>query len=151
MTYGPGQHPTKIVPYVIDSLLQGKSPSLSSGLWSADWVYVDDVIDGFISAATRPGIDGSVIDLGSGTLTSIRDVVDSIVQIITPPVEPKFGALPDRPGEQMRVADTDHARTTLAWGASTSLDEGLAATVRWHQTKRESDVGEQATYSTLTT
>ena len=68
MTYGPGQHETKIVPYVIDSLLQGKvRRHLSSGAWSADWVFVDDVIDGFLF-----GGDSSrnrwrrIIDLGCG-------------------------------------------------------------------------------------
>jgi nucleoside-diphosphate-sugar epimerase len=144
MTYGPGQHGTKIVPYVINSLIQGRSPSLSSGVWSADWVYVDDVVDGFISAATRPGIDGRVIDLGSGTLTSIRDVVNSIVRIINPTVEPQFGALPDRPSEQTRVADVDGARSMLCWSATRSLEDGLAATIRWHHINRAPSNSEEA-------
>jgi nucleoside-diphosphate-sugar epimerase len=135
MTYGPGQHETKIVPYVINSLLQGNAPSLSSGVWSADWVYVDDVVDGFVLAATRPGIDGEDIDFGSGKLTPIRDVVTSIVQHIDTTIEPQFGALPDRPCEQMRVADVAHAKGTLGWNATTSLDEGLAATIEWHRAR----------------
>jgi nucleoside-diphosphate-sugar epimerase len=138
MTYGPGQHESKVVPYVINSLLNGEAPSLASGGWSADWVFVDDVIDGFILAATRPGIDGHVIDLGSGELTSIGDVVKSIVERIDPPVEPQFGVLPDRPGEQRRVADTEFACETLGWSANTSLDDGLAATVRWHHAQLNS-------------
>jgi nucleoside-diphosphate-sugar epimerase len=144
MTYGPGQHGTKIVPYVINSLIQGRSPSLSSGVWSADWVYVDDVVDGFISAATRPGIDGRVIDLGSGTLTSIRDVVNLIIQIVNPTVEPQFGALPDRPSEQTRVADVDGARSMLCWSATRSLEDGLAATIRWHHINRAPNNSEEA-------
>jgi nucleoside-diphosphate-sugar epimerase len=138
MTYGPGQHETKIVPYVINSLIQGRAPSLSSGVYSSDWVFVDDVIDGFLLAATRQGIDGSVIDLGSGKLTSTREVVDLLVQLIKPPIGPQFGMLPDRPNEQVRVADTELARTTLGWSASTPLNEGLAATVQWHRSQLDS-------------
>ncbi len=138
MTYGPGQYATKVVPYAINSLLQGNAPSLSSGAWSADWVYVDDVVDGFIRAATRPGIEGEDIDFGSGTLTSIRDVVTSIVEHIDTSIEPQFGALPDRPSEQMRIADVEHAKATLGWSATTPLNDGLAATIAWHRANRDS-------------
>jgi UDP-glucose 4-epimerase len=131
MTYGPGQHETKVIPYVINSLLQGNTPLLSSGVWEADWVFVDDIVSAYLLAATRASIDGCSIDLGSGTLTSIRDVVNSIVQLMNVQIDPQFGALADRPGQRTRVADTDHARATLGWSAVTSLDHGLAATVQW--------------------
>jgi nucleoside-diphosphate-sugar epimerase len=113
--------------------LRGEPPKLSSGTYKADWVYVDDVIDGFIQAATRTGIDGAVIDLGTGSLTSLRDVVNTIVRIIEPTIEPQFGALSDRPGQAPRIADVDYARQTLDWTATTSLSDGLAATVAWHR------------------
>jgi UDP-glucose 4-epimerase len=133
ITYGPGQHETKVVPYVVNSLLQGRAPSLSSGTWQADWVYVDDAINAFLTAATCPGIDGSTIDIGGGKLTSIRDVVAKIVRITNSQIEPQFGALPERPNEQIRVANTADAQKLLGWTATTGLDEGLAATVRWHE------------------
>jgi nucleoside-diphosphate-sugar epimerase len=134
MTYGPGQHESKIIPYVINSLLQEKTPFLSSGAWAADWIFVDDVIDGIVSAATRIGIDGCVIDLGVGMLTSIHDVVELIVKLLNTSIEPRFGALPDRPGEQSRVAETKFAKAILGWSAKTSLEIGLAATIEWHKT-----------------
>ncbi len=133
MTYGPGQNRAKIVPYVIASLLNGEAPKLASGRWEADWVYVDDVIDGFVRAACRPGLDGGDFDLGSGTLTSTRAVVEKLVGLIQPRVEPLFGSLPDRPAEQVRPAKSAVVRERLGWSPRTSLDEGLAATVRWHR------------------
>ena len=146
MTYGPGQHETKVVPYVINSFLQGNTPSLSSGVWEADWVFVDDIVAAFLSAATRAGIDGCSIDLGSGTLTSIREVVNSIVRLTNTKIDPQFDALPERPGQRTRVADTYHARATLGWSAVTSLDHGLAATVQWYRNQfdenREGDRGQ---------
>jgi nucleoside-diphosphate-sugar epimerase len=135
MTYGPRQHETKIVPYVVNSLLRRKAPELSSGAYSADWVYIDDVIDAFVTAATRLGIDGCDIDLGSGQLTSLRHVVDLIVQRIGPVVKPQFGAVPDRPNEQMHVANTEYTRAVLGWSAGTSLEDGLAATIEWHRSQ----------------
>src|SRR5262245_45538890 len=57
MTYGPGQDTGKLIPYVILSLLKEEAPKLSSGQWQADWIYVDDVIDGLLAAAQSPALE----------------------------------------------------------------------------------------------
>ncbi|MBI3408484.1 MAG: NAD(P)-dependent oxidoreductase [Planctomycetes bacterium] len=133
MTYGPRQNKDKLLPHVIRSLLRGSQPRLSSGNWQADWVYVDDVIDGFVSAASQPAVEGCTIDLGSGTLTSTREVVQKLVTAIDPRVEPLFGAVADRPFERVWAANTAYAKERLGWEPRTSLDQGLANTVRWFQ------------------
>ena len=72
MVYGPAQAASKFIPSVTLSLLRGEAPKVSSGRWKADWVYVGDVIEGFLAAAITSGIDGKSIDLGTGSLVSIR-------------------------------------------------------------------------------
>ena len=52
MVYGPAQAASKFIPSVTLSLLRGEAPKLSSGRWKADWVYVGDVIEGFLAATT---------------------------------------------------------------------------------------------------
>ena len=94
MTYGPGQAPTKLVPSVALALLRQERPRLTSGKHCSDWVYISDVIDGFVAAATVPGIEGKTIDLGSGTLVPVRDIVGRLVAIVGNGIEPEFGALP---------------------------------------------------------
>ena len=97
LTYGPGpENQNKLVPYVIRSLLQGHSPKLTSGQRRIDWIYIDDVIGGLLAAALVPNIEGCTIDVGSGTLVSIRDLVENIAQLVGAGVAPLFGALPDR-------------------------------------------------------
>jgi nucleoside-diphosphate-sugar epimerase len=135
MAYGPGQNPEKLVPHVILSLLRGTPPKLASGRWSADWVYVDDVIDGFVLAARYPGIDGATVDLGSGVLTSTREIVLKLVAQIDPRAEPQFGAVPDRPAEEVRLADLAAAKAALGWEPRTPLDQGLAQTIAWYRTQ----------------
>jgi len=133
MTYGPNQNSQKLIPYVILALLQSESPKISSGDWRADWIYVEDVVDGFLAAAHISGIEGRTIDLGSGTLTAVREVVQRIVKIVDPKAEPEFGARPNRPSEQVRIADTAYAYEKLGWTPKTSLDEGLRRTVSWYR------------------
>ena len=64
------------------------------------------MVDGLLAAAQVPEVEGCTIDLGSGTLVSMRAVVQHIVNLVGSRAKPLFGALPDRPLEQVRVADT---------------------------------------------
>jgi UDP-glucose 4-epimerase len=131
MTYGPGQAPTKLIPSVVLSLLQGEAPKLSSGRTKADWIYVADVIDAFLLAATTPGLEGKSIDLGTGSLVSVRDVVDRVATISETNIAPLFEALPDRPAENAVAANTATASELLGWRACTTLDSGLRQTFEW--------------------
>jgi len=140
MTYGPGQPAWKVIPYTIHSLLRGDRPRLSSGRRALDWVYVDDVADGLVLAASTPGLDGATVELGSGTLTSIREIVTKLVALVAPSVEPLFEALPDRPRDGERAADIALTRNLMGWTATTPLDEGLARTVDWYRTLAAAEV-----------
>jgi UDP-glucose 4-epimerase len=133
MAYGPGQKKFKVIPYVTLSLLQGKVPKLSSGRRPVDWIYVDDVIEGMIKAATAPGVEGCSIDLGSGQLVTIGDVVAKLVELTGARVEPEFGALSDRPIETVRVADLAYAFEKLQWQPAIPLETGLERTVKWYR------------------
>jgi nucleoside-diphosphate-sugar epimerase len=133
MTYGPFQDTKKLIPSVILAFQEGRSPRLSSGRWEADWIYVDDVIEGFIAAAERPDLEGCTLDLGRGSLLSIRSVVEQIATIMNTSVYPLFGALPDRPLEPVRIADVVESENKLGWRASTSLEIGLGRTIEWYR------------------
>jgi nucleoside-diphosphate-sugar epimerase len=136
MVYGPGQAVTKLIPSVTLALLRGERPKLSSGKRGADWVYISDVVEGFVTAATTPGIEGETIDLGSGTLVPMRSVVDRVATLVGGDLQPEFGALPDRPGENALAANTSVAKELLGWRARTSLDHGLRQTVDWYRSVR---------------
>lgn len=133
MVYGPEQNLRFLVPYVIASVLQGVPPQVSSGTRSVDWIYVDDVVSGLLAMADAPNIEGCTIDLGSGTLTTVRAVIEQVVNYINDQVHPVFGAIPDRPREQIRVANTANAYARLGWKSITALEDGLKLTVDWHK------------------
>lgn len=134
MTYGPDQKDTqKLVPFVILRLLRGEIPKLSSGRRRADWIYVDDVVEGLLRAATVSGIEGCSFDLGTGVLVSVREIVERIAQLVGGAARPAFGALPDRPFEQERPADTTFLIERLGYHPNTPWQLGLEATVRWYR------------------
>lgn len=132
VTYGPGQHETKLIPYVIRSLLARRAPRLSSCDRGVDLVFVDDMIEAFLrSARVPPCPDG--IELGSGRLVALRDVIERIARLMNAGVEPEFGALADRKQEQVRTAQVERAIAGLGWQATTPLDEGLRRTIEWYR------------------
>ncbi len=134
MIYGPDQKDkTKLIPYVTNALLQNSAPKLSSGNRGIDWIYIDDVIEGLIQMAITPGIEGKIIDIGSGKTHTIREVVEKAVDLTKPDVMPQFDVLPDRPFESTRVADIKLAGSLMKWKPRVSLHEGLARTVKWHR------------------
>lgn len=139
MVYGPDQKDQKkIIPYVIQSLLSGEAPKLGSGRREIDWIYVEDVVSALLFASQVAGLEGETIDVGSGERFTIRTVVEKLVEIVDPRIEPAFGALPDRPFEQLRVADVRKSLERMNWKPVFSLEEGLKLTVEWYAKQAKS-------------
>lgn len=135
MVYGPNQPKKKLIPYVIESLLNGMHPKISSGTRKLDWIYIDDVIDGILFSSLAQNIEGRTIDIGTGVLTTIRAVVKKLVKFINPEVKPLFGSIPDRPMEQIRAADVSKTKEIIGWEPKIKLDEGLKLTIQWYKTQ----------------
>jgi len=124
MAYGPRPRPDIcFAPYVINSLLSGEAPKLTSGGRKVDWIYIEDVVDGLLACARSQSQDllGQTVDLGSGCLTESRAVSFLIAKLVGTEVRPEFGALADRPTEQVRVAEVQRAFEQLGWRPKTSL------------------------------
>ena len=138
MVYGPAQQDlTKLIPYVTLSLLRGEKPKISSGGRPVDWIYVSDVIDGFMALGQAQGIDGGTFDLGSGKLVSIRDLVEQLAVIVDPRAKVEFGALADRPLEPTRLAKVAETFASIGWKPRVELQDGLERTVDWYKKERE--------------
>jgi nucleoside-diphosphate-sugar epimerase len=135
-TYGPGQDRSKLIPQVMEAMLRGEAPRLTSGRLRADWTYVEDMIEGLLVVGTAAPVVGRAVDLGSGTLVSVREVVARLTQLTGATVEPQFGAIPDRPSEEFRPAEAAATLKLVGWQAQTSLEEGLQHTLDWYSGQR---------------
>ncbi len=134
MVYGPGQRDlTKLVPYVIGCLQQRRAPQLTDGTRDIDWIYIDDVVDAFLAAASSERAAGHIIDIGSGTPVSLRETVHLLSSLVGSSVQPEFGALPQRHRDTPRISDPAVAKKLLGWSTTTKLVNGLAATVSWYR------------------
>lgn len=133
MVYGPAQiDENKLIPYVIRSLTAGQAPALSSGTRNVDWVYVGDVAQGIARCCGAEAAEYPV-PLGTGTLTTVRAVVELLADLVGADVKPEFGSVTDRSNEVEKVADIETTNELLGWAPSVTLADGLRATVDWYQ------------------
>jgi UDP-glucose 4-epimerase len=136
--YGPAQSPDRVVPEIIVKGLRKERLLMTQGRQTREFNYVDDLVDGFLRAATVPGVEGEVFNLGGGEELSMRNLARTVLHLMGDPVEPELGALPDRPTEiwSMR-SDPTKARERLGLPEFRPLIEGLKPTIAWYRHELE--------------
>ncbi|MEA3349394.1 MAG: NAD-dependent epimerase/dehydratase family protein [Chloroflexota bacterium] len=132
--YGPGQnlppsHPPVIPNFLHQAVRNGTIVIHGGGEQSRDYVFVDDVVRAMTSAATAPSIDGLVINIGSGTETSVRALAQLITQITDSEAETIYNPRADS-GVNRMCADLTLARKKLGYTPKISLEAGLRLTIK---------------------
>lgn len=136
LAYGPGQATDMFLPALIQALFEGKPFAMSGGLQTRDYVYIDDLIEAVILAATHPGILGKVINISSGVPVLLKDMALLVAQKIGANAEKliEFGMKDYRPSEIMEyVASYKIAESCFGWMPRIPLDNGLAATIEHYR------------------
>lgn len=131
--YGPRQSPegeAGVVAIFTDALLNGTPTVLyGDGTQTRDYVFVDDVVDGFARACGSAG-NGRRFNLGTGVETTDRalhTLVAEAAGVADGPgrAEARLGDLP------AMAVDPAPAIEGLGWRPQTDLATGLKATVDW--------------------
>ena len=134
--YGPRQDPhgeAGVVAIFAEKLLQGAPVTIyGDGSQTRDFVYVDDVVDAFVRAATRGG--GLVCNVGTGQETSVNELLAVMAEQAGVSVTPT--PAPARPGELQRSSlDIERAAIQLGWRPWTNLPEGTRAVLEYVRPK----------------
>ena len=132
--YGPGQHlpPSHppVVPHFLRQALRGGTLVVhGNGHQTRDYVYVDDVVSAMVAAATAPNVNGLVINVGSGTETSIRELVKKVGETTGSEVDSLYNSNTSGGVSRMR-ADLSLAAQKLNYRPSIKLDDGLRMTLQ---------------------
>ncbi|MFQ5645533.1 MAG: NAD-dependent epimerase/dehydratase family protein [bacterium] len=130
LTYGPGQEPRRFIPQAIKAALNGEEFKMTQGEQTREFNYVEDIVEGYLLAATTPEAIGRIINIGNGKEYQLRELVEKIFLLAGAETRPVFGGLPYRPGETWHFyCDNRLAREILGWKPKYSLDEGLKLTI----------------------
>ncbi len=131
--YGPGQrippaHPPVIPNFIRQARQNGTLIFHGDGEQTRDYVFVDDVVNALVAAATVQDMDGQIINVGSGTETSVKDLARKVIEITGGKPEevynPRVGA-----GVSRMCADIKKAKKALNYIPLIPLEMGLRLTL----------------------
>src|SRR4051812_16436541 len=133
--YGPRQEPhgeAGVVAIFMGLLRDGGTPRIyGDGRQTRDYVYAGDVARVFVLALGR---DGGVYNVGTGRETSVLELYDAVQAASG--VRRDADTAPPRLGELERsVLDVSLAERELGWRPERSLEDGLAETWRWIESR----------------
>lgn len=158
--YGPYHFPEKLIPLIINNILEGKPlPVYGEGLNVRDWLYVEDHCKA-IDLVVRQGREGEIYNVGGHNEMRNIDIVKLIIstihdmmaedkqlrkvlrkQVIGDDGEISINWIndslithvADRLGHDQRYAiDPTKIKNELGWYPETRFADGIVKTIRWN-------------------
>jgi dTDP-glucose 4,6-dehydratase len=137
--YGPNQHSEKLIPTVINSLInKSKIPVYGNGLNIRDWLYVEDHVEA-IDMIFHKGKVGETYCIGGENQIKNIDLIKLIIKEFDYIKQYKNSSIDlisyveDRLGHDYRYAiDISKIKNELGWEPRTKIDLGLKNTLNWH-------------------
>jgi nucleoside-diphosphate-sugar epimerase len=131
--YGKGERPHRLIPYTMDRLKKNEPVDLTAGEQVRDLLYIDDVIDAFVTAARHGSIlSRSVYNLCTGVPVTIREVGETVARIMDKPSSLlRWGERAYSSSEPMwLVGDGKKFEETTGWKPKVGLSDGIRLMVQ---------------------
>jgi dTDP-glucose 4,6-dehydratase len=138
--YGPYHFPEKLIPLVINNIIQSKPlPVYGKGENVRDWLFVEDHAKA-IDAIFHKGKSGEIYNIGGNNEWKNIDIVKLLIRIVDKKLGREDGAstslitfVKDRPGHDLRYAiDPGKVISETGWRPETSFEDGIEKTVDWY-------------------
>ena len=140
--YGPNDSQSKFIEYIIQEIGINKSKKidLTHGHQKRDFIYVDDVVDAFVNIiehSLNNEITYSTFEIGFGTSTEVRKVVELIKKISKSNTNLKFGEIPYRSDEIMESKANITQITSLGWSPKINLEDGISFILKSYSNRKK--------------
>ncbi|MBI5236964.1 MAG: NAD-dependent epimerase/dehydratase family protein [Deltaproteobacteria bacterium] len=134
-SYGPGEVPgfyRNVIPNFIWLALNNRPLTITgTGEETRDFIYVDDLIDGIILAATVPEAGGRAFNLGTGVQTRIGDLAETVIRLTGSKSAIVYGKRRAWDKSTHRQADMSLASGALNFKPTVKVEVGLGRTIEW--------------------
>lgn len=139
--YGGGDlHTSRLIPEVIQAVLQGRPPVIrSDGSPTRDYLYIDDAVRAYLTLAEqlgRPEIQGQAFNFGTQSPISVLELVRQIIALAGVDLEPQVLGTSTREIHHQYL-DSGKAARLLGWRPQIDLPEGLRRTLAWYRERPE--------------
>ena len=131
--YGPRQDPrgpyASVIPRFIDALRPGSTPTIhGDGEQTRDFVFVGDVVQANLRAASAANAAGGIYNVASGQSVSLNRLLATLAGLLGRDAVATYA--PARQGDvRHSAADVSAARAVLGFDPRVSLQDGLAHTL----------------------
>jgi nucleoside-diphosphate-sugar epimerase len=132
--YGPGEHPGRLLPSLLEAAAGTEPICLSEGFQKRDFTYVEDVAEALIRLAVTRPTPGDVVNVVTGELTTVRSFAQTAARVLgISPTRLLFGALPVRYEEEMQHGPISNLKLKelTGWAPSIAIEEGIRRTVNF--------------------
>jgi len=120
----PASHAPVIPQFLKQALGGGSLIVFGDGSQTRDFIYIDDVVDALLAAATASDVARRIINVGSGQEVSINQLVEKVARATGREVSPLYSQA-DNGGVSRLAADIGLARRKLGYSPDVDLDKGL--------------------------
>lgn len=134
--YGPRQRPDLAIRKFIELIEQDKPiPVYGDGTTMRDYTYIDDIVNGIMSAIDYDKTPYEIINLGGGSPVTLNEMIATIEKVMGK--KAKIERLPMQPGDVDRtVSDITKARRLLNYNPQTSFEEGIRKFMEWRDNEK---------------
>lgn len=131
--FGPRQRPDLAIRKFIDLIKENKPiPVYGDGSTIRDYTYVDDIVDGIISAINYNDTPYEIINLGGGAPVSLNQMIETIEKVLNK--KATIEHLPMQLGDVNKTAaDITKAKKLLNYNPKTSFKEGIIKFIEWEK------------------
>ena len=131
--YGPWEEPKRLIPALVVEGLRGRLPPLVDPTIARDFVWVEDVVDAYLAAATSMHEEpGAVYNVGTGVQTTIAEAVEITRDVLGVEAQPQWGSMPPRDWDtSCWIADSSKIRELLGWQPTLGVEAGMTAYAEW--------------------
>lgn len=138
-TFGPRQSARAVIPTIITQLLNGATEvKLGAVHPTRDLVFVTDTAAGFIAIAKSDQLNGEEINIATQQEISVGDLAQKLIDQINPGakiVSDDMRLRPEKSEVERLLGSNDKIKSITGWQPTFTLDQGLAATIKWFSDK----------------
>lgn len=136
--FGEAEEGHKLFGHIFQSLLKNQDVPLTNCEHYRDYMYVGNLIDALVTAASKPTLTNDIFNLGTGQVRPLKDYVELIFKHMNTRNKPLYGVRPLREKERScPIPDIQKVTTLLKWEPTASLEEGIIKTANWYKAHRE--------------
>ncbi len=134
MVMGPHESPNRLVPYIINALLDGQPAQCSSGHQIRDFMHARDLGAAF-AAVSNSDHDGE-LNICSGQQVTIAHIVNLLADMLGHPELVQLGARPDQAGDPPNLwGENEILRQRIGFSPAFTLESALEDVINWWRTQ----------------